>query len=193
MFLYGSCKEHSSQNSVAFITPILGLFLFLRRQSLLATRLSLLYPLLGVALSSFWGWITCTHNADCGDYRSSFHRRLENILEAILKSTVAILMKIGTTIAHIWWICKGRSTLSVDQFLFGSIGDYKWAMWIMILLAVVVVRLYVIFINHYMYCHLMKIQRWQRDYPSAWWRTPSSSLFITGLWLRWWCQSQGHF
>ena len=41
---------------------------------------------------------------------------------------------------------KGRSTLSVDQFLFGSIVTItNEQMWIMILLAVVVVGLYVIF------------------------------------------------
>ena len=62
------------------------------------------------------------------------------LLEGYSEITVAILMSGGMAIALILMnMQKGRSTLSVDQFLFGSIVTItQQQMMIMILLAVVV-------------------------------------------------------
>ena len=74
MFFYGFMQRaFISGIAMAFITPILGLFLILRRQSLMADYLIARVPCWGSARISF-GDESNTHNANCGNYRSSFHR-----------------------------------------------------------------------------------------------------------------------
>ena len=74
MFFYGFMQRaFISGIAMAFITPILGLFLILRRQSLMADTLSHRCALVGVALGISFGDESNTHNADCGDYRRNFH------------------------------------------------------------------------------------------------------------------------
>jgi len=132
--------------AMAMITPILGLFLILRRQSLLADTLSHV-SLVGVSLGLLLG------------YNPTFMTLVVVVLAAIVlevigkyfkgysEVTVAILMSGGMAIALILMnFQKGRSTISVDQFLFGSIVTItQQQMWLMIALAIIVVVLYLIF------------------------------------------------
>ena len=102
--------------AMAMITPILGLFLILRRQSLLADTLSHV-SLVGVSLGLLLG------------YNPTFMTLVVVVLAAIVlevigkyfkgysEVTVAILMSGGMAIALILMnFQKGRSTISVDQF-----------------------------------------------------------------------------
>jgi len=132
--------------AMAFITPILGLFLILRRQSLMADTLSHV-SLVGVALGFLLGMNPTLTTLIVVIIAAIFIEAIGKYFRGYSEITVAILMSGGMAIALILMnMQKGRSTLSVDQFLFGSIVTItNEQMWIMILLAVVVVGLYVIF------------------------------------------------
>lgn len=147
MFFYGFMQRAFITGlAMAMITPILGLFLILRRQSLLADTLSHV-SLVGVSLGLLLG------------YNPTFMTLVVVVLAAIVlevigkyfkgysEVTVAILMSGGMAIALILMnFQKGRSTISVDQFLFGSIVTItQQQMGLMIALAVIVVVLYLIF------------------------------------------------
>ena len=147
MFFYGFMQRAFITGlAMAMITPILGLFLILRRQSLLADTLSHV-SLVGVSLGLLLG------------YNPTFMTLVVVVLAAIVlevigkyfkgysEVTVAILMSGGMAIALILMnFQKGRSTISVDQFLFGSIVTItQQQMGLMIALAVIVVVLYLFF------------------------------------------------
>lgn len=147
MFFYGFMQRaFISGIAMAFITPILGLFLILRRQSLMADTLSHV-SLVGVALGFLLGMNPTLTTLIVVIIAAVFIEAIGKYFRGYSEITVAILMSGGMAIALILMnMQKGRSTLSVDQFLFGSIVTItNEQMWIMILLAVVVVGLYVIF------------------------------------------------
>ena len=147
MFFYGFMQRaFISGIAMAFITPILGLFLILRRQSLMADTLSHV-SLVGVALGFLLGMNPTLTTLIVVIIAAVFIEAIGKYFRGYSEITVAILMSGGMAIALILMnMQKGRSTLSVDQFLFGSIVTItQQQMMIMILLAVVVVGLYVIF------------------------------------------------
>lgn len=131
---------------MAFITPILGLFLILRRQSLLADTLSHV-SLVGVSLGLLLGynptWTTLVVVVIAAIVLEVIGKYFKGYSEV----TVAILMSGGMAIALILMnMQKGRSSMSVDQFLFGSIVTItQQQMWMMVVLAVIVVGLYLVF------------------------------------------------
>ena len=73
MFFYGFMQRaFISGIAMAFITPILGLFLILRRQSLMADTLSHV-SLVGVALGFLLGMNPTLTTLIVVDYRRNFH------------------------------------------------------------------------------------------------------------------------
>lgn len=147
MFFYGFMQRAFLAGiAMAFITPILGLFLILRRQSLMADTLSHV-SLVGVALGMLLGFnptlttLVVVVVAALGlEYISKYFRGYSEI-------SIAILMSGGMAIALILLnMQSGQTAVSVDQFLFGSIVVItQEQVYLLIGLAFLVVALYVIF------------------------------------------------
>lgn len=147
MFFYGFMQRAFITGlAMALITPILGLFLILRRQSLLADTLSHV-SLVGVSLGLLLGYHPTWMTLAVVILAALLLEWISEYFKGYSEITVAILMSGGMALALILMnVQKGRSTMSVDQFLFGSIVTItKEQMWVMILLAVTVLLLYVIF------------------------------------------------
>ncbi|MGF3066574.1 metal ABC transporter permease [Facklamia sp. P12945] len=132
--------------AMSFITPILGLFLILRRQSLMADTLSHI-SLAGVALGIILG-IQPTYStivivviASLGiEYLRTVYRHFTEI-------SVALMMSTGMALALFLLSFNSNSgVFKVDQYLFGSIiliQDQE--VYLLIGLALVILCLYLIF------------------------------------------------
>lgn len=147
MFFYGFMQRAFVTGlAMALITPILGLFLILRRQSLLADTLSHV-SLVGVSLGLLLGYNPTWTTLVVVVIAAVLLELIGKYFKGYSEVTVAILMSGGMAIALILMnFQKGRSTMSVDQFLFGSIVTItQEQMWMMILLAVVILGLYLVF------------------------------------------------
>lgn len=132
--------------AMSFITPILGLFLILRRQSLMADTLSHI-SLAGVALGIIIG-IQPTYStifvvvlASLGiEYLRTVYRHFTEI-------SVALMMSTGMALALFLLSFNSSSgVFKVDQYLFGSIiliQDQE--VYLLIGLAIVIISLYAIF------------------------------------------------
>lgn len=132
--------------AMSFITPILGLFLILRRQSLLADTLSHI-SLAGVALGmllqvnpTYTTLLIVVIASMVIEYLRTVYRNFSEI-------SVALMMATGMAIALVLLSLNTNSgVFKVDQYLFGSIIlIQEQEVKILIILAVVVVLLYMIF------------------------------------------------
>ena len=132
--------------AISLITPILGLFLILKRQSLMADTLSHI-SLAGVALGTFLGimptyttLIVVIIGAILIEYLRQVYRDFSDV-------SVAIMMATGMAVALILMSLNTNSgTFQIDQYLFGSIilispEEVK----LLLILAVALVILYAIF------------------------------------------------
>lgn len=132
--------------AMSFITPIIGLFLILRQQSLLADTLSHI-SLAGVALglllhiSPTYATLLVVVLASLGiEYLRTIYRDFSEISVALMMSTgmalALVLLSLNTS----------QSNFQVDQFLFGSIiliqaNELK----LLVTVAILVLALYLIF------------------------------------------------
>lgn len=132
--------------AMSFITPIIGLFLILRQQSLLADTLSHI-SLAGVALglllhiSPTYATLLVVVLASLGiEYLRTIYRDFSEISVALMMSTgmalALVLLSLNTS----------QSNFQVDQFLFGSIiliqaNELK----LLVTVAILVMALYLIF------------------------------------------------
>ena len=99
--------------AISIFSPILGLFLILRRQSLMSDTLSHV-SLAGVAVGIFLGQSTTWMTLVVLEYlRVSYKHYME--------ISTAILMSMGLAVALILSNKAGSSSMSLDSYLFGSI------------------------------------------------------------------------
>ena len=107
--------------AISLITPILGLFLILKRQSLMADTLSHI-SLAGVALGTFLGimptyttLIVVIIGAILIEYLRQVYRDFSDV-------SVAIMMATGMAVALILMSLNTNSgTFQIDQYLFGQL------------------------------------------------------------------------
>lgn len=132
--------------AMSFITPILGLFLILRKQSLLADTLSHI-SLAGVALGLILQVRPTITTLAVVVLASLGIEYLRTIYQNFSEISVAIMMSAGMALALVLLGLNSASgVFKVDQFLFGSIiliQDQE--VYLLIALALIVVILYVIF------------------------------------------------
>lgn len=147
MFLYGFMQRaFQASLLISLIAPFLGLFLILRRQSLMADTLahvSLAGVALGVLVSINPTWtniLMVIVIAVVLEYIRTLYRTYSEV-------SVAILMSAGMALAlFLISLNQGGTTLNINQFLFGSIVTIsKEQVWILYLLAGTIVCLYLIF------------------------------------------------
>ena len=147
MFLY-EFMQRAFQASIliSLIAPMLGLFLILRRQSLMADTLahvSLAGVALGLLVSINPTWtniIMVVIIAILLEYLRMLYRTYSEV-------SIAILMSGGRALAlFLMSLNQGGTTLNINQFLFGSIVTISTQqVWMLYLLAGIIVILYIIF------------------------------------------------
>ncbi|WP_176466564.1 metal ABC transporter permease [Terribacillus saccharophilus] len=147
MFLYGFMQRaFQASLLISLIAPFLGLFLILRRQSLMADTLahvSLAGVALGLLVSINPTWtniLMVIVIAVLLEYMRMLYRTYSEV-------SVAILMSSGMALAlFLMSLNQGGTTLNINQFLFGSIVTIsKEQVWILYLLAGIILCLYLIF------------------------------------------------
>lgn len=131
---------------ISLIAPILGLFLILRRQSLMADTLSHV-SLAGVALGMLIGVNPTVTNILVVVAIAILLEYLRLIYRSYSEISIAILMSGGMAVALVLMgLNGGGATLTVDQFLFGSIVTISQEqVWMLLALTIIIGILYSIF------------------------------------------------
>jgi zinc transport system permease protein len=131
---------------ISLIAPILGLFLILRRQSLMADTLSHV-SLAGVALGLLIGVEPTVTNILVVVVVAILLEYLRMIYRTYSEISVAILMSGGMALALVLMgLNQSGQQLSIDQFLFGSIVTISsQQIWLLMSLTVIIGLLYIIF------------------------------------------------
>lgn len=147
MFLYGFMQRaFQASILISLIAPILGLFLILRRQSLMADTLSHI-SLAGVALGLLMGVNPTWTNILVVAVIAILLEFLRQMYRTYSEISVAILMSAGMALALVLMgLNDGGATLSMTQFLFGSIVTIsEQQIWMLIALTAIIGVLYIIF------------------------------------------------
>lgn len=132
--------------AISFITPIVGLMLILRRQSLLADTLSHI-SLAGVALGMFLQTDPTLSTLFFVIIASVIIEYLRTIYSNFSEVSVAIMMSAGMAIALVLISLNSNSgNFQIDQYLFGSILLITSSeLNLLIALSIIIVVLYLIF------------------------------------------------
>lgn len=122
MFFYGFMQRaFQASFLISLIAPMLGLFLILRRQSLMADTLSHI-SLAGVALGLLIGVNPTWTNIVVVIIIAVLLEYLRVVYRTYSEISVAILMSAGMAVALVLMsLSDNGATLSINQFLFGSI------------------------------------------------------------------------
>ncbi|GEL65969.1 metal ABC transporter permease [Marinilactibacillus psychrotolerans] len=147
MFFYGFMQRaFQASFLISLIAPILGLFLILRRQSLMADTLSHV-SLAGVALGMLIGVNPTVTNILVVVAIAILLEYLRLIYRSYSEISIAILMSGGMAVALVLMgLNGGGATLTVDQFLFGSIVTISQEqVWMLLTLTIIIGILYSIF------------------------------------------------
>lgn len=111
---------------IAGIAPMLGVFLVIRRQSLMADTLSHV-SLAGVALGFFLNLNPTGTTLLVVVVAAIIMEYLQNMYSSYSEISIAILMAAGLAIALVLMsLASGNSAVSIQSYLFGSIVTITW-------------------------------------------------------------------
>ncbi|MGG5342622.1 ABC transporter permease [Enterococcus sp. AZ020] len=136
-------KAFLAATFISVIAPMLGVFLVIRRQSLMADTLSHV-SLAGVALGFFLNWNPDIMTLVVVIIAAVILEYLRMIYSTYSEISIAILMSGGLALALVLMnLSGGNSAASIQSYLFGSIVTITWQQ--VIILAVLFVVLVVLF------------------------------------------------
>jgi zinc transport system permease protein len=111
--------------AISIFSPLLGVFLVLRRQSLMADTLSHV-SLAGIGFGILLGWNLTWSTVLVVVIAAVFLEYLQSVYKNYMEVATAILMSTGLALALlIVSNSKTNTTISLDQYLFGSIITIK--------------------------------------------------------------------
>jgi len=131
---------------ISLVAPILGLFLILRRQSLMADTLSHV-SLAGVALGFLIGVNPGITNILVVIIVALLLEYLRTVYSSYSEISIAMLMSGGMAVALVLMsLSEGGQSVNINSFLFGSIVTISATqVWILLGLTVAIIALYIIF------------------------------------------------
>ncbi|WEV61344.1 metal ABC transporter permease [Streptococcaceae bacterium ESL0729] len=134
--------------AMSIFAPLLGVFLILRRQSLMSDTLSHV-SLAGVAMGLFLGISPTLATLVVVILAAILLEYLRTVYSDFLEVATAILMSLGLSVALILTSKSGGSnSVSIDQYLFGSIVTISEIQVILLfVLALVIVVLFLLFMR----------------------------------------------
>lgn len=146
MFLYGFMRQaFQASLLISFIAPIIGLFLILRRQTLLADTLSHI-SLVGVALGLLLGVAPTWANLIVVILASILLEYISSVFKSYTEISIAIMMSGGMALALFLMSLSDGTTMSLNSFLFGSIVTITTEqVFFLFGVTITVILLYVIF------------------------------------------------
>ncbi|QTJ46159.1 metal ABC transporter permease [Dolosigranulum pigrum] len=147
MFFYGFMQRaFQAAFLISLIAPILGLFLILRRQSLMADTLSHV-SLAGVALGLLIGINPTFVNIGVVVAVAILLEYLRSVYRSYSEISIAMLMSGGMGIALVLiGLSEGSASVNINTFLFGSIVTISRSqVWMLAGLTAVIFALYIIF------------------------------------------------
>lgn len=147
MFFHGFMQRaFQATFLISLIAPVLGLFLILRRQSLMADTLSHI-SLAGVALGLLIGINPTLTNILVVVLVAVLLEYLRQIYRTYSEISIAILMSVGMALALVLMeLNDNGATLSINQFLFGSIVTISvQQVWVLLGLTVIIAFMYLLF------------------------------------------------
>lgn len=147
MFFYGFMQRAFQASFLISLTaPILGLFLILRRQSLMADTLSHV-SLAGVALGLLLGVSPTWPNIGVVVVVAIALEYLRLVYRTYSEISVAMLMSGGMAVALVLMgLNESGTSVSINQFLFGSIVTISQEQVVLLaVLTIIIIVLYVVF------------------------------------------------
>ncbi len=147
MFFYGFMQRaFQASFIIALIAPVLGLFLILRRQSLMADTLSHV-SLAGVALGLLVNVNPTVTTLLVVVAAAILLEYLRSLYKSYSEISIAMLMSGGMALALVLMgLGAGSSTMSIQQYLFGSIVTISSQQVVLLaVLGVMILALYVLF------------------------------------------------
>lgn len=136
---------------MAIIAPLLGVFLVLRRQSLLADTLSHV-SLAGIALGFLINLNPTITTLIVVVLSALVLEYIRKLYSSYSEVSTAVLMSGGLAVALILMnLNKGENTMNINQYLFGSIITINWAQVKMLGLLMVIILIVFVFLRRPMY------------------------------------------
>ncbi len=130
---------------ISLIAPILGLFLILRRQTLLADTLSHV-SLVGVAAGLLLGFSPTWMNLFVVIIVSILLEYIRKVYKSYSEISIAIMMSGGMALALVLMSFNDSSAMSLNSFLFGSIVTISTEqVWFIFVITALIIGFYLIF------------------------------------------------
>ena len=146
MLLYGFMRQaFIASFLISLIAPILGLFLILRSQTLLADTLSHI-SLVGVALGLLLGVSPTWMNLLVVVVASVLLEYLRNVYKSYSEISIAMMMSGGMALALVLMSFNDSTAMSLNNFLFGSIVTItNEQVWLLLALTIMIILFYLFF------------------------------------------------
>ena len=146
MFLYGFMRQaFQASFLISLIAPVLGLFLILRRQTLLADTLSHV-SLVGVALGLLLGFDPTWMNILVVVVASVILEYIRTVYKSYSEVSIAMMMSGGMALALVLMSFNDSTSMSLNTFLFGSIVTIsKEQVLFLFILTIIILVLYIFF------------------------------------------------